>query len=184
MSEQTEQKIIRELEVDGSGVLLPFETKKGRYNVIRPGDPLGIVRWTEYERLALVMGTGQTFSQLLDALDSVKNVLGSNKTVEQIRVEAILLIASIQKGIIDLSKARFSKAIYQASIFIWRDGDDRMTWDMATAEDYIQDWAEEGLSEHSFFAFAALTVNGLIPTFRKLEAERRQLEEKLLGITG
>jgi hypothetical protein len=184
MDEINETKVIRDLPKDQSGVLLPFTTKKGKYNVIRPGDPLGFIRWGEYERLSLVMGTGKTFSQLITELDEIEKMLGADRAFADIRVESILKVNSLKRGIIDLSKARFSKAFYQASVFIWRDGDDRLAWDMATAEDYIQDWAEEGLNEQDFFGFAALTVNGLIPIFRKFEAERRQTEVNLSGTIG
>lgn len=183
MSDKTDKPRIRHLETDANGVLLPFETKKGRYNVIRPGEPLGVQRWTEYERLSIVMGTGQTFSALITALRGVEQLLGSDKPLAQVRTEAILTLNSLQRGLIDLSESRYNKALYQATIFVWRDGDDPLKWDMARATEYIEDWAEAGISEQDFFSFALATVTGFSEHYRALTERIRKEQAVLSGIS-
>lgn len=179
-----EKQRIRPLEKDQDGVILPFTTGKGKYYVIRPGDPLGIQRWTEYERLKIVLGTGKTFSALIEALAGIEKLLGSDKPFADIRTEAILTVNGLRRGLIDLSKERYNYALYMATLFIYRDGDDPLTWSMERATEYIEDWAGEGLSEQDFFSFAVATVTGLKEIYSALKREVEAEAERLSGISG
>ena len=174
---------IRGLEKDQDGVILPFKTKAGKYFVIRPGEPLGIQRWTEYERLKIVLGTGKTFSALIESLYAVEKLLGSDKPLAETRIEAILTLNGLRRGLIELSKERYNYALYMASVFIYREGDDPLTWSMDKATEYIEDWATEGLSELDFFSFAVATVTGLKKIYSDLKQEVEQETERLSGIT-
>lgn len=173
----------KELPKGADGLMTDFETKKHRYRVMRPGEPLGIQRFTEYEKLQSVFGFAQTFSGLLEVFTELETLLGADKPFSQIRTEAILLCNSAKRGIVDQSQSRFNKALYLASIFVVREGDDPLKWDIRTAEDYIQDWAEEGLSELDFFFLSASAVRGFKEAFNKISAEVRAEEERLSGIT-
>ena len=179
-----EKQRIRPIEKDQDGVILPFSTRKGKYYVIRPGEPLGIQRWTEYERLKIVLGTGKTFSALIEALAGIEKLLGSDKPFADIRTEAILTVNGLRRGLIELSKERYNYALYMATIFIYREGDDPLTWDMARATEYIEDWAGEGLSEQDFFSFAVATVTGLKEIYSALKREVEAETERLSGISG
>lgn len=183
INETKETKEIRNLPKDQSGVLLPFTTKKGKYNVIRPGDPIGIQRWTEYEKLKIVMGTGKTFTALIETLEKVEKMLGADKPFADIRVEAILTVNGMRRGIIELSRERYNQALYLASIFIWREGDDPLTWDINRATEYIEDWAGEGLNEQDFFSFALATVSGFNEIFKRLSRETAAQADALSGIS-
>ncbi len=64
MNETKEQfRPIKKLARDANGGLSyePFTANGNTYRFIRPGDPIGIQKWTEYEKLKIVVGTGQTF---------------------------------------------------------------------------------------------------------------------------
>lgn len=178
-----EQKRIRSLEKDQDGVILPFKTKRGKYFVLRPGEPLGIQRWTEYERLKIVLGTGKTFSALIEALHGVEKLLGTDNPLADIRVEAILAINGLRRGLIELSKERYNYALYMATVFIYREGDDPLTWSMDKATEYIEDWAGEGLSEQDFFSFAVATVTGLKKIYSDIKREMDKEAERLSGIS-
>lgn len=173
---------IRQLEKDQNGIILPFETSKGKYFVIQPGAPIGIQRWTEYERLKIVLGTGKSFSALIETIGNIEKLLGSDKPLADVRVEAILTLNSLRRGLVEMSKERYNQALYLATIFIYREGDDPLTWDFDRATEYIRDWAAEGLSEQDFFAFALSTVNGFREQLSKIQAEIRREEARLSGI--
>lgn len=168
---------------DEQGILLPFETAKYRYKVIRPDQPLGIQRWTEYEKLKIVLGAGKTFSAIIEAVEQVERLLGSDKPLAEVRVDAILTLNALRRGMVELSQARYNQAFYLASIFIYREGDDPLTWDIGRATEYIDDWAEEGLSEQDFFSFALATVSGFGEMYQRLKGQMREQEAALSAIS-
>lgn len=180
--EETRDRI-RALEKDADGVILPFKTKKGKYFIIRPGEPLGIQRWMEYERLKIVLGTGKTFTGLIESIHAVEKLLGSDKPLAEIRLEAILTLNGLRRGLVELSKERYNYALYMATVFIYREGDDPLTWSQTKATEYIEDWAKEGLSEVDFFGFALSTVTGLREIYNGLKQEMDREAERLSGIS-
>jgi len=173
----------KELPKGADGLMTDFETAKHRYRVMRPGEPMGIQRFTEYEKLQSVFGFAQTFAGLLEVFTELETLLGADKPFSQIRTEAILLVNSAKRSIVDMSAARYNKALYLATLFIVREGDDATKWDMHTAESYIQDWAEEGLSEQDFFMLSASAVRGFKETFNKIKSEVSREEARLSAIT-
>lgn len=175
---------IRNLEKDAAGNLLPFKTSKHAYNPIKVGAPIGIRRWTEYEKLRIVLGTGKTFSTLLEVIQSVELLLASDKPLPEIRLEAILTLNSLRRGLVDLSQSRFNQAFYLATIFIIREGDDPLNWSLELAERYIEDWASEGISEHDLFFFALNTVTGFREHYKIIKAELDREAERLSDISG
>ena len=180
--------MVKSLEKDAAGVLLPFKTKNYKYNIIRPGQPMGIKRWMEYEKLSVVVGFGKTFEAITTTLAELEKLLGSDRAFADIRVESILIANGLRKSIVEMSRERFNYAMYLASVFIVREGDDPLTWDIEKATEYIQDWTTEGLNEQDFFSFALLTVHGFKAHYSELKKEAEAQAEKLsalgLWITG
>lgn len=182
MSKKTHEiQSIQRLETGPDGNLLPFSTKKANYIPIKPGSPVGIARWTIFESLSVVLGFGMTFSQLLDRLHVIELELAADKPFAEIRRDSILMLNSIRRGIVDMSKSRYSQALYVATIFILQEGEDRWTWTIERADAIIEDWAKSGISEEDLFFFAFATVTGLKEQLKKVKAEIRLEEEKLSG---
>lgn len=179
-------KPIKKLARDGNGGLSyePFTANGNTYRFIRPGDEIGIRKWTEYEKLKIVVGTGQTFAGIVQGHQQMNDLLGADKAFSAIRTEAILLNDSHKKAVLDMSKDRYNKAFYLCTIFIYREGDDPYKWDLNTAESYITDWVEENMSEQDFFFFAMLLTPGFSKVFQDLSAEAAHQAEKLLAVTG
>jgi hypothetical protein len=179
-------KEIRQLEKDASGMLTftPFTANGIKYKFIKPGDPIGIKKWTAYEQLKIVAGSGKTFAELATYFKEHKNLLGADKAFSQIRVEAILATASMQKSIVEMSKERYNQAFYLCSIFIYRDGADPYAWDIETAGEMIQDWESERISEVDLFFFASLLIPGFRQMFRELQEAAELETERLLDATG
>jgi len=181
MSEKQTFKPIKKLGRDANGGLSyePFTANGRTYHFIRPGDPLGIRKWTEYEKLKIVVGTGQTFSGIVEAFKQITDLAGADKKFSEIRTELILLADSYRKGVLDMSKDRYNKAFYLCSIFIYRDGDDPYQWDLNRAEQYIGDWVEENISEQDLFFFAMLLTPGFSKVLTELRNEAERQAERL-----
>lgn len=179
-------KPIKKLGRDANGGLSyePFTANGHKYHFIRPGDEIGIRKWTEYEKLKIVVGTGQTFAGIVEAFKQITDLAGQDKEFSKIRTELILLADSYRKAILDMSAARYNKAFYLCTIFIYREGDDPYKWDINTAESYIADWVEENVSEQDLFFFAMLLTPGFSKVFQELSAEAAAQAEKLSVVTG
>lgn len=176
-------KQIKNLPKGGDGLPIDFETSKHKYRVMKPGEPLGIARFSEYEKLQIAFGFGQSFAGILDVYNQIERLLGADKPFAEIRTDAILLVNSAKRSIVDMTAARYNKALYLATIFVVREGDDPTKWDMHTAEDYISDWSAEGLSEQDFFFLSASAVRGFKETFNKIKEQVAAEVERLSGIT-
>lgn len=176
--------IIRNLETDSSGVLLPFKTIAHKYNIIRPGEPMGISRWTEYTKLSIVLGMGKTLAAVSEAFEQIEKLAAEERPFPEVRRDIILLSNSHRRGIIELSKARYDYGLYQASLFIIREGDEGKDWTMDMANEYIEDWKADGISELDLFFFATKTVSGLKTQVEKLRAEVEKQTGALLAISG
>lgn len=179
-------KPIKKLARDPNGNLSyePFEANGHRYCFIRPGDEIGIKKWTEYEKLKVVVSTGQTFAGIVEGHNQMEALLGADKEFSKIRTEAILLNDAYKKAVLDMSKDRYNKAFYLCTIFIYREGDDPYSWDLNRAEMYIADWIAENVSEQDLFFFAMLLIPGFSRVFSELSAEAARQAEKLSVVTG
>lgn len=170
---------------DGAGNMTyePFTANGKTYKFIQPGNPIGITKWGEYQKLMIVAGAGVTFSDLIISLRGIKDLWAQDKKVSEIRSEAIVWADSLIKGIIDMSKAKFDKAFYLATLFIYEEGKNPYEWDMDTATAMIEDFAAEGIDEQDLFFFAMLQI----PAWREifswlLEDTERQAAVSLVDI--
>jgi hypothetical protein len=182
---ETPIKEIVSLERDNNGNLAytPFMANGRLYRFVKPGHPIGIMKWTEYEKMKVVAGVGKTFSEIVKYLKEHKSLLGSDSSFEKIRVEAILATDSVQKGILEMSKERYNKAFMLCSLFIYRDGTDPYLWDAELATEMIADWEAERISELDLFFFASLLIPGYRQTFKELQEEAERVTAKLLAFT-
>jgi hypothetical protein len=182
----SEFKNIALLDRDGNGSLAyaPFTANGVKYKFIKPGDPIGIKKWTMYEQLKVVVGTGKTFGEIATYLKDHKALLGADRPFADIRVEAILETDSLQKSIVEMSKERYNQAFYLCSIFIYRDGSDPYAWDFETAGQMIEDWETERISEIDMFFFASLLIPGFRQIFKELQEEGERQTERLLAVSG
>ena len=186
-TEKTETfKPIKKLARDPNGNLSyePFEANGHRYCFIRPGDPIGMEKWTEYQKLEVVAGVARTFEAIVRGYKTLHDVLISPKPYEERVTEAILLVDSFRKAILDMSAERVSKAFYLCSIFIYREGEDPYFWDMATAERNIQDWRQERIDPMDFFLLSMLLINGFSRIFQDLKKEADTQTERLWAVFG
>ena len=173
MSEKVKQnfKPIKNLGRDQNGGLSyePVEANGNKYHFLRPGDPLSIKKWTHYEKLKIVVGTGQTFAGIVEAFTKITDLAGAD---------------SYRKAILDFSRERYNKAFYLCTIFTYRENDDPYDWNESRAEQYIADWVAENMNEQDFFFFAMLLTPGFAKVLSELKEEADRQTEKLLVVTG
>ena len=179
----TKFKEILNLEKDENGALTyaPFVANGNKYKFIKPGDPIGPKKWTMYEQLKVIFGTGKTFGELATHFKQQKELLGADKPFAEIRVEAILSCDSMQRSIVEMSKERYNQAFFLCSIFIYRDGTDPYEWSFDMAKEMIDDWAIERVNEHDLFFFAFILTPGLRQIYAELQ---EQAERQVAGQLG
>lgn len=144
-----------------------FECNGKKFRFIKPGEPVGIVKWTEAEKLKIVVGNGLTFEELIVGMRDLRAQLSAERSFAEIRSDAILWTASIEKSAVEMSKSRYDKAFYLATIFIYREGEDPYKWSPEIAESMIEDWISGGLNEQDVFFF----VMSLIPAWSAIFQE-------------
>jgi hypothetical protein len=173
------------LQRDDAGNLLPFSTPKHNYTPIKIGNPVGVTRWTEYEKLAIVLGTGKTFSQIIEWMEGHEKQLAANKDFAEIRLECILEVNSLRRSFVEMSQARSSYAFYLATLFIVEDNDPApLEWSIAKADKIIEDWRTSGVNEQDLFFFALNLVVGYKEFYKKERARAEAEAERLSVITG
>lgn len=155
------QEIVKfDRDENGNMTYAPFKANGKTFKFIKPGDPIGIVKWSEYQKLQIVVGGGVTFADLIVGLREHKKLLSSDQPFSDIRSEAIVWADSTIKGLIDMSQARYDKSFYLASIFIYEDGKDPYAWDMEIAGKMVEDWAVGRVDNDDLFFFALNQVEG------------------------
>ena len=168
---------------NGNMTFEPFKANGKTYKFIKPGDPIGIDKWSEYQKLQIVVGGGVTFADLIVGLREHKKLLSSDQTFSDIRSEAIVWADSQIKGLIEMSQARYDKAFYLATIFIYQEGTDPYAWDMDMAWRMIENWVSEGINEQDLFFFAMLQIPAWKAILNELSQEtERQAARSLVDI--
>ena len=170
------QEIVKfDRDENGNMTYAPFKANGKTFKFIKPGDPIGIAKWSEYQKLQIVVGGGVTFADLIVGLREHKKLLSADQPFSEIRSEAIVWADSTIKGLIDMSQSRYDKAFYLDSIFIYEDGKDPYAWDMEIAGKMVEDWAVGRVSEEDLFFFAMLQIPAWRAIFQEL-SERAERE--------
>jgi hypothetical protein len=165
------QKGVRKLRTDANGDIMPFRANGTLYVPLAPGSgiPLGI--WKEYEKMRMVVSFGRNFEQIVDSLNEIEQMLGSDMPLAQIRVKCILSINSIKRGVLELSSERQTVGAYMASLFIRADGQSFSEWSIEQADKAISDWIKEGITSDELFFFAVSRTVGLKAFYRKISSQ-------------
>lgn len=183
MKEKYQEIVKFDRDENGNMTYASFKANGKKYKFIKPGDPIGIAKWSEYQKLQIVVGGGVTFADLIVGLREHKKLLGSDQPFSEIRSEAIVWADSTIKGLIEMSQARYDKAFYLASIFIYEDGKDPYAWDMEMAGTMVEDWAVGRVSEEDLFFFAMLQIPAWQAILSELqERTEREAARSLAGI--
>jgi hypothetical protein len=159
MKEQSETQF-KKLERDGNGNIVSIQGKKHKYRVFRPGEPIGIVRYSVYNKTSLALAVGQPMRMMFESDQAIMKLLTGSKSPEEKILETASLVMSRQKMVLEKSRLRYDLAFYQATVFAVREGDDPAVWSEEMANEYLDDWAPVVDPEDIFF-FSLSTVVGL-----------------------
>lgn len=174
MKSKHQEIIAFERDANGNMTYAPFKANGKTYNFIKPGDPIGIEKWSEYQKLKIVVGGGVSFEDLILGFREQKKFVAGNHALEDLRSELIVWFDSQIKGLIEMSQARYDKAFYLASIFIYEDGKDPYDWDMDMAGKMIEQWAIGRVDEQDLFFFAMLQI----PAWKAILSELSEQVER------
>jgi hypothetical protein len=185
MAQIDEKQIFaKPLKKDEAGYLLPFMANGAKFWPIPDGAPLGPIRWSQYEKMAIAVGFGRNFKSLIDALKEVRQLQYEDKPAAQIKMETSAMLDSILDAAFSVKNDRFAMGFYLASIFIVREGDDPAHWDAGVAQSMIDDWAAENVSEQDLFFFALGRVHGFKAAWKSQIDETRAKAAKSLERIG
>jgi len=170
---------LKPLPVDERGRVTDFVANGIKYLVRQPGEPLGIARWGIFEDLSISLGLGRSFKDIVADLDQIEKLIAEDGEFWKQRRDAILLLNSLKRAILEKSEERFSIAFYICTLFIVREGEDLKAWDETTANDKIKDWTKEGYFAEDFFFFALRGVEGFKKEFERAQTRLRETQSLL-----
>jgi len=156
-----------------------FTANGNEYLILNPSEPMGIERWALLEKFGIIAGTGRNFAELVDVLRRTKKLLASGGDVVENNVQAILLLNSLELGIVETNQGRHPKNMFLCTLFIIRDGEDLSTWSETTASEKIEDWTAENISEHDFFLLSRLGIAGFNDAYQKIKKDQKERWAKL-----
>jgi hypothetical protein len=166
------------------GGIESFKTANHTYTFLKPGSPISVKRWTEYERLNIMFGFNRTFGQIYEAIDNLGKAAAADKPFADIRTELILGLSALKAGIVDESKTRYNHAFYLATIFTLQDDQKLSDWSFERAGEIIKDWQENEVNEQDLFFFALNVSSGIKAVLKHEREQVRERTELLSGLIG
>ena len=157
---------------DGENKIMPRFTIAGRtFYILDPAEGIGIQRSTMFERSLVSLGFGRSFSSLFDTLQEADLAMyGEIPMIERFQ-KTSLLIRSMMTSIVEFGEERFSLAFYIATLFVVEDNEDLTTWEKPKAEEKIQFWNDQNLSEPDFFFLTANFIGGFRKRYKEVKAK-------------
>lgn len=123
-----------------------FDTPGGRYFV---SEKISVGRYQHYQRFEIQLGFSLRFSLLVDGLLSAYNALNERRDAD-----AAVSIKQLLEGV-TLIQERKPIAMYVATLFINKEGEDKSEWSEAMADKKMDDWKNINAN---FFLAAALSL--------------------------
>lgn len=176
--------MIISLEKGPDGNILPFKTKNHKYTPLKPGDPMGMMRYAEYQKLSVLVGLDFSFEGMLGAFEHITQTLLADTSFAKARQEVVLYCNSIRQKVIDTGTSRTEKSFIMATLFFIRDNENPADWSTAWAEEVVEDWKAAGISEQDILFFCLGRISGLKQAFDRVLEEQRSEAEKLSASFG
>ena len=179
---EEKQPIFKKLPRDGNGNIVSFKGEKYNYRVFRPGEPIGIVRLSVYNKTNLAFSIGQT-PQMMKAVDDEIVRIAVSAAPEKDKLQEIVALAlSRQRAILEKSRLRYDLALYHCTVFVVREGDDPAEWNEEMATSYLEDWRQ--IDENELFFFAQSISLGLNQLLKDVQAKAQKQAAVLLDTIG
>jgi hypothetical protein len=176
--------MIISLQKDQAGNILPFKTKDYKYIPLTPGSPMGMKRYSEYQKISTLVGLDFSFEGMLKAFEHIETTITDDRPFQEVRREILLYCNSIRQKVIDTGSSRTEKAFIMATLFFYREGENPNDWSAEWAEDVVTDWKEAGVSEEDILFFCLARIRGLNAALNVIQKEQQQEAERLSGTFG
>ena len=149
-----------------------FEANGTKYKILDASKSMSLARYTEFSRMSAVVGFGVNFEGLLTHLQEVqKLVFDIDPKNSLTKKGAILKVEAMLELIIKTSQERFDQALYFATLFIIKEGEDLTEWDFDEATEKVSDWNKEGYSAQDFFSLAVSTIPSFASAWHEMKKE-------------
>ena len=176
--------MIISLAKDQAGNILPFSTAKHKYIPLTPGSPMGMRRYSEYQKISTLVGLDFSFEGMLKVFEHIEKTITDDRPFQEVRREILLYCNSIRQKVVDTGSSRTEKAFVMATLFFYREGENANDWSAEWAEDVVNDWKDAGVSEEDILFFCLARVNGLTNALNAIRSEQQAAAEKLSATFG
>ena len=158
-----------------------FKGKTKKWYIRTAADGIGIYRYSELQKMQSVLGFSATFKEQVTRWNEMENILLSDYSTIEMRKRGLTHINAAKDGILDISKRRYSMAIYVCSLFIVSEDEDLTVWNKDLAEAKAVDW--EGYHENDFLTLALITIEGYKSVYEKENQRMKAAVDTLQSVT-
>lgn len=147
---------VKDLPRMANGSVAPtFVANGNRYTILDPEDGIGIVRYTELQKMIIPAQHG--FNSFLDMYNYWEQEGMKLMTLQgegAVKLGYADMVNNFKRNVSKMDNDRFVQAVQICSIFIIGDGEDTANYSYSNAQKKIQDWADENFNVFDFFALA------------------------------
>jgi len=162
---------------DQGQILREFNANGKKYTIRSSEEGIGIYRFSELQKMGLVIGYNATFQQFDDNLLAIENLQLSDEPSASIKKKTMLHTQAMREGIVKVAKTRYQKAFYMCTLFIVREGEDETQFNSDEAQSKIDDWNTEGYDAGDFLALALNSIPNFLHSYK--EVNQRILDMNL-----
>lgn len=159
---------IKKLPRDGGKIARHFEANGIRYTIRTADEGTTIERWSQYEKMSLVVGYDANFQAMYQNLTQAMELCNGVVTKENNFTDLVMHLNAMQEGVVSAANSRYNQAMYLCSLFIVRDDEDLTTWSEAEAEAKIADWNAEGYDVQDFLWLALSGLRGFESAYKSI----------------
>lgn len=150
---------------DGS-ISNKFPANGQKYTIRTAEDGIGVFRFSKLNQFGVIVGGNITFAEYLEFLSDISELQLIDEPAKVIKARTIEKCALQKQKVQQFDQSRYEAALYMATIFIVREGEDLSTWNQTLAKQKIDDWNKEGYHEDDFFVLALANVPGFSNAYK------------------
>jgi len=147
-------------------------TANGQKYSVHDSIPIGM--FSEFEKLQIEIGYGLSFERMYQMDKDIWEMLNKGRFAD-----ASVKHWNKMQGIANAVEKRQHPMLVMCTLFITREGENRVRFDLDLANEKIKDWEEEALDMQGFFHLAFNFVRGFIPAYHEIfQNTSKQAKEK------
>jgi hypothetical protein len=140
------------------GILNVFQANGNKYYILTPQDAFPVSRFGWFSKFAMQFMANADFTNAYQRRVKMRELLNDFAARRSEYTDLVLANEAEAEEVRKMSEMRYTPALYMATLFIYREGEDAAMWTMAQAEEKIEDWAAEGLGINDFFTLSGVFV--------------------------